>query len=100
VSIADFAPDLAAEFLSPGNTAAEMARKRRELFAAGTRLVWEFSADRKTAEVFADPARPDARTRLTASDTLDGGAVLPEFRLPLAEVFAGFRRPQRPGADQ
>ncbi len=39
-AIPDLAPDLVVEVLSTSNTEAEMARKRREYFAAGARLVW------------------------------------------------------------
>jgi Uma2 family endonuclease len=38
--ILPLAPDLAIEILSEGNTPREMARKVREFFAAGCRLVW------------------------------------------------------------
>jgi Uma2 family endonuclease len=37
---ANLSPDLAVEILSPSNTAREMARKRIDLFAGGTRLMW------------------------------------------------------------
>ena len=30
---------------------------------------------------------PDTHALLTAADTLDGGAVLPGFALPLADLF-------------
>src|SRR3954454_9015048 len=38
------APDLAVEVLSKGNTKAEMARKLREYFSVGVRLVWFIDA--------------------------------------------------------
>jgi Uma2 family endonuclease len=85
-------PDLAIEILSPSNTLAEMARKRRDYFAAGTRLVWQIDPDSRTAEVF---TAPDVSTIVPADGALDGGDVLPGFRLPLARLFerAGRRRP-------
>jgi Uma2 family endonuclease len=83
--ILDLAPDLAVEVISPSNTAREMARKRREYFRAGTRLVWQVYPDRKEVEVYTSPAR--FRT-LGLADTLDGGGPLPGFRLPLADLFA------------
>jgi Uma2 family endonuclease len=85
--VADFPPDLAVEVLSDGNTVAEIDRKRREFFAAGTRLIWVIDPDGRTVEVYADPRQPDLMTLLRATDTLDGGAVLPGFALPLAELF-------------
>ena len=87
--IAGFAPDLAVEVLSPSNTAAEMARKRREYFEAGVRLVWEVDPASRTVAVFDAPERS---TLLDESRTLDGGQVLPGFALPLAELFTELDR--------
>ena len=87
--IPDLAPDLAVEVLSPGNTPREMARKRREYFAAGVRLVWQVEPEARTAEVY---TTPDQCTLLHEEDTLHGGAVLPGFVLPLREVFAELDR--------
>lgn len=83
--IPDLAPDLAVEVISPSNTVREMARKRKEYFQAGTRLVWQVYPDRKEVEVYTSPGR--FRT-LGLTDTLDGGTLLPGFRLPLADLFA------------
>ena len=83
--ITEIAPDLTVEVLSKGNTRAEMARKRREYFASGTRLVWEVNPRRRTVTVYTSPT---ASTRLTETDTLTGGDVLSGFKLPLAELFA------------
>jgi Uma2 family endonuclease len=85
VPIPDLAPDLAVEVLSEGNTAAEMARKRSEYFAAGVRLVWMIDPRTRTATVFTGP---EQSTALDESQTLDGGTVLPGFLLPLRELFA------------
>jgi Uma2 family endonuclease len=89
--IPDLAPDLAVEVLSPGNTEAEMARKLRDYFAAGCRLVWYVYPDDRTVRVHTDPGT--VRT-LRGDDVLDGGDVLPGFRLSLREWFerAGPRR--------
>jgi Uma2 family endonuclease len=78
-------PDLAIEVLSPSNTPSEMAVKRQEYFTAGTRLVWIVDPGARTVEVFTSPT---ASTLLHEADTLDGGAVLPGFSLPLAQLFA------------
>ena len=40
VPIADLAPDLAVEVISPSNTTREMERKLQDYLAAGVRLVW------------------------------------------------------------
>lgn len=84
-AIGDFGPDIAVEVLSKSNTKAEMARKRREYFAAGASLVWEVDSRRRTVTVYTSPS---ASQKLTTSDVLTGGDVLPDFRLPLTELFA------------
>lgn len=80
-----FAPDLAVEVLSPGNTAREINEKVAMYFAAGSRAVWVFNPKKRTAAVYTSPA--DARV-LNEDDTLDGGEVLPGFTLDLAKLFA------------
>jgi Uma2 family endonuclease len=92
--VPDLAPDLAVEILSPSNTAAEMARKRREYFAAGTRLVWEVDPDARTVTVYTAPEQAEFRN---GDQILDGGAVLPGFTLPIRQWFdrAGRRGPQQ-----
>jgi Uma2 family endonuclease len=82
--IPDLVPDLAVEVLSPSNTRAEMARKREEYFAAGTRLLWLVDPDARTVEVFT-PTGPSVL--LGSAETLGGGDILPGFGLPLHELF-------------
>ncbi|MEQ8789048.1 MAG: Uma2 family endonuclease [Pirellulaceae bacterium] len=78
-------PDLAVEILSESNTSGEMLRKRRDYFTAGTRAVWQFDLNARTAEVFTSPADSIV---VGESQILDGGDVLPGFSLPLAKLFA------------
>ncbi len=89
--IPDLVPDLAVEVLSEGNTAEEMRRKFREYFKAGVRLVWLIDPATRTAEIYSSPRK---KTILRADQGLEGGAVLPGFRLSLQELFtrAGRRR--------
>jgi len=89
--VPDLYPDLAVEILSPGNTAAEMARKRREYFAAGTLLVWIVDPATRTARVY---TAPEESVLIPEDGVLDGGEVLPGFQLPLREWFqrAGRKR--------
>ena len=79
-------PDLAVEVLSDSNTKAEIARKRREYFVAGTRLAWIVDPRTRTVEVYTSPDAPDAT--LDQEQMLNGGTVLPGFSLSLAELFA------------
>jgi Uma2 family endonuclease len=83
------APDLAVEIPSRSNTKREMERKLVEYFAAGVRLAWIVDPKRREVRVHASPADPVV---LTAAVVLDGGDVLPGFRLPLAEWFAQAER--------
>jgi Uma2 family endonuclease len=81
----DLAPDLAVAVLSVGNTPGEMARKRQEYFSAGVQVVWQVDPRTRTVEVF---TAPDQSAVLHEAQTLDGGAVLPGFTLPLQELFS------------
>ncbi len=56
----------------------------REYFTSGTRLAWIVDPKTKTVRVHTSPT---ASTRLEGDATLDGGDVLPGFRLPLADLF-------------
>jgi Uma2 family endonuclease len=89
--IRDQVPDLAVGVLSPNNTRAEMERKRREKFLRGCRLVWEIDPVKKTARVY---TAPDESKLVREKGKLNGGDVLPEFELSLAQLFerAGQRR--------
>lgn len=82
--IPDLAPDLAVEVLSKGNTKREMERKLREYFAAGIVLVWYVDPRERTVRVY---TAPDQSLLLREDQSLDGGAVLPGFALPLRELF-------------
>jgi Uma2 family endonuclease len=84
-------PNLAVEVLSSGNTKAEIDRKRDEYFRAQVELVWIADPKTRTVEVWSSPK--DCRV-LEETDALDGGTVLPGFRLSIAEWF---RRAEGPG---
>jgi len=79
-----FAPDLAVEVLSKGNTVAEINEKIALYFAAGSRQVWVVNPRRRTVAVYRSPS--EARV-LGEQDTLEGGDVLPGFELRLSELF-------------
>jgi Uma2 family endonuclease len=80
----DVLPDLCVEVVSPNDTADDLMDKIGEYFQAGVRLVWVFYPRHDTVYVYESPT---AVRVLTRADSLDGGAVLPGFRLPLAELF-------------
>ncbi len=83
------APDLAVEILSPSNRRAEVVEKVAEYLVAGARAVWVVDPRKHSVTVH----RPGADSRVyRAEDELDGGEVLPGFRLPLSRLFDAFRR--------
>jgi Uma2 family endonuclease len=88
-SIPDLVPDLAIAIRSERNTDAELARKRREYFEAGVRLVWRIDPRARTVQAFSDPGSP---VTLKADQSLDGGDVLPSFRVELRDLFAELDR--------
>jgi Uma2 family endonuclease len=80
----ELAPDLVVEVVSPNDRMRDVADKVLEYLDAGVRLVWVVEPRRRTVTVWT----PDRRARiLTEPDELDGGDVLPGFRLPLVEIF-------------
>jgi len=83
--IPELAPVLAVEVLSEGNTPREMERKLKDYFFNGVKVVWYVDPRKKTIQVFTSP---DESRILHERDTLDGGDILPGFRLPLRELFA------------
>ena len=79
-----FAPDLAVEIVSPGDRAEDVYGKVREYLTAGTRLVWVFWPKYWAVSVY----EPGGVTReLGPDDELDGGELLPGFRVPVAELL-------------
>jgi Uma2 family endonuclease len=79
------APDLAVEVVSPSNSASEMQRRALDYLDGGARLVWVADPEARILTVFR--SRSDIRI-LEPEDTLDGGEVLPDLRVVVAELFA------------
>jgi Uma2 family endonuclease len=80
----DVVPELAVEVVSPSDLAEELDTKIDEYFRAGVRQVWVVYPRRPGVLVF------DSLTQvrgLTREHTLEGGDVLPGFRLEVAELF-------------
>lgn len=80
------APDLAVEVVSPSNRLAEMQEKVLEYLDAGSRMVWVVDPRTRSITVYRSPAEIRLLRR---GDTLDGGNVVPGFRLPVEELFPG-----------
>ena len=77
-------PELAIEIVSPTNPATEVIGKVQEYFAAGVRLVWVVYPDQEQVYAHESPTRIEVLAR---GDTLDGGAILPGFRLSVIDLF-------------
>jgi Uma2 family endonuclease len=82
--IPDWVPNLAVEIISPANTHAETRRKLQEYFEAGVETVWIVQPSTRSVIVF---HALDQSTLISEHEHLDGGAVLPGFRLSVAEWF-------------
>ena len=80
------APDLVVEVLSPSESHSDLMEKLDDYFAGGTELAWVVDARRRGVEVHAagQPVR-----WVPWGAELDGAPVLPEFRVPVAELFKG-----------
>lgn len=78
-----FAPDLAVEVRSEGQSAKLMLDKAQRYLAAGTRMTWLVYAEKQIVEVLT----PSERHLLLPDETLRGGEVLPHFELPLRKLF-------------
>jgi Uma2 family endonuclease len=83
-------PDLAVEIVRPGNLAEEIDNELTDYFRSGVRLVWVFYPDSGRGYVY----RSLTQVRiLERTDTLDGGEVLPGFRLPIAQLYEAVNKP-------
>lgn len=79
-------PDLVIEIVAPSDRYVVAARKIDTYLDDGVRLIWQVDTYTRKVIVFS----PDAEQPhyLKTGDVLDGGDILPDFRLPLAELFA------------
>ena len=80
----EFAPDLAVEVRSPTDRSGAVLTKVGDWLSAGAELVWVVDPSREEAVVY----RADGGVLVLRSHVeLDGEALLPGFRLSLAELF-------------
>jgi Uma2 family endonuclease len=84
-------PDLAVEIISRTNTADTVDDKVVEYFEAGVRLVWVVFPN--TRRVYVYRSSHEVRV-LERHEELDGGDVLPGFRLSLQLLFDAVKKPQ------
>ncbi len=79
------APDLVLEVISPTDSYSEVAAKVEEWLAAGARMVVVIDPRKRLIRVHGNKA---TTVTLQEADTLDGGDVVPGWRLPVRELFA------------
>ena len=79
-----FAPDLAVEIVSPHDRADEVHDKVYQYLAAGTRLVWVLWPKTCSISIF---GKGGTNGEFGMEDELDGGDVLPGFRVRIDELF-------------
>lgn len=78
-------PDLVVEVISPTDKYSEVNEKVQLYLLDGVRIVWVVDPQQRNVTIFtADNEQP---TLLKGEAALDGADVLPDFRLPLDEVF-------------
>lgn len=82
-SYISIAPDLAVEVVSPTDSQRLLTVKIGNYLAAGT-MVWVVYPDEEAIDVYAPN---QAVNRLEKDDTLDGGDILANFKLPLKKIF-------------
>ena len=81
----DRGPDLAVEIRSPEDSIASQLRKIDDYFLNGTKLAWLILPEEQSVLVI----RPDGVVgTVVAGEILDGGDLLPELRIPVADLFS------------
>lgn len=81
----DIVPNLAVEVVSPTDAAEDLDENISEYFHAGVQLVWVVYPQQSKIYVYQSPTQISV---LGKNEMLEGGTVLPGFRLPLAELFS------------
>jgi Uma2 family endonuclease len=77
-------PDLAVEIKSPDDSNKQMRATADFYLANGCKMVWLVFPDKKFVEVH----QPDGNYETyVEGDTISGGDVLPDFIMPVAEIF-------------
>lgn len=82
---AEFPPDLAVEVLSPEDKASETQRKIEEYLTGGVPLIWIVEPTTETVTVYR--SHQDVKV-FAGNQELDGGEIIPGFRIRVSEIFA------------
>lgn len=89
VGNAPYLPDLAIEIKSVGNTPRELREKALYFLRGGTKLVWLVNPARREVEVCTLGEGGVLTIAVVSGESavLSGGELLPEFTVPLREIF-------------
>jgi Uma2 family endonuclease len=77
-------PSLAIEVISPNDLFEEVLAKMAEYFRLDVQQVWLVSPAEQEVYVYNSPTRVQI---LTAAEELDGGSLVPGFRIPVGSLF-------------
>jgi Uma2 family endonuclease len=78
-------PDLVVEVVSPTDRPSDIAEKIADYLAAGGPLIWMAYPQRRVVAIH----RPGHPVEELGEDAmLDGGEIVPGFRLPIADIFS------------
>jgi Uma2 family endonuclease len=80
----DIIPELAVEIISESNSANEIVVKLSDYFKAGVQRVWVVYPETRQVYVYTSSISVQI---LPDTAVLDGGDLIPGFRLPLSELF-------------
>ena len=78
-------PDIVIEIVSPTDQYTEINRRVRRYRNDGVRLTWIVDPD--TREIAVHQLGSEQQTNLSGDMVLDGGDVLPDFKLALKDIF-------------
>jgi Uma2 family endonuclease len=84
--IPELAPDLVAEVVSPNDRMSDVKEKVAVYLAAGVPIVWVVYPEQRMVEVHR-ANQPNLVRQFHEGDELDGGEVLPGFRLPVVDII-------------
>lgn len=80
----DLTPDIVVEVVSPSDTAGDLQARATMWLRAGARIVWVAYPDTRTITDYR--SLTDVKV-LTVDDRLDAAPVLPEFSVPVKDLF-------------
>ena len=79
-----FMPDLAIEIKSPTDSLIKMRKKANYYLENGSKIVWLVDTQRRKVEVYT----VDDTEILGSNDVLEGGDLLPNFKLPVSDLWS------------